>query len=106
MPADVYRLRIMPKAAEYIDNIFVYISNTLHNPQAAGKLMAEIEAAFMTLKNIPYAYPACVNEYLQKKNYRKLIVNNYIAFYIVQEENKSTMVMRVLYGQRDYEQLL
>jgi addiction module RelE/StbE family toxin len=96
----------MPQAAEDLDNIFAYISNSLHNSQAAGKLMAEIEAAFMTLKNIPYAHPACSNKYLQVKNYRKLIVNNYIAFYIVQEETRSTMVMRVLYGRRDYEQLL
>ncbi|GBR72542.1 toxin ParE [Candidatus Termititenax aidoneus] len=96
----------MPQAAEDLDSIFAYISNNLHNPQAAGQLMADIEAAFMTLKNIPYAYPSCSNEYLQKKNYRKLIVKNYMAFYIIQEETKLTLVMRVLYSRRDYEQLL
>lgn len=35
-----------------------------------------------------------------------LIVDNYIAFYIVDEEQRQVVVMRVLYGRRKYENIL
>ena len=106
MATEKYSLRIMPQAAADLSDIFEYISASLHNLQSAQKLMCEIETAFMTLKEMPLAYPLCSSAYLLKKNYRKLIVNNYLAFYIVQESAKTVLVMRILYGRRDYEKLL
>lgn len=40
------------------------------------------------------------------KGYRKLIIDNYILFYLVDEENKQVTIMRVLYGKQKYENLL
>lgn len=35
-------------------------------------------------------------------NYRKLIIDNYVALYEVEETYKQVIIYRVLYGKRDY----
>ena len=47
-----------------------------------------------------------LDEVLAQKGYRKLIVQNYIAFYIVSHERKTVTVYRVLHGRRQWEALL
>lgn len=46
------------------------------------------------------------DEFLKSKGYRKLIIDNYIVFYLVDEGNKQVIIMRVLYGKQKYEDLL
>ena len=43
---------------------------------------------------------------IRNKGYRKLIVDNYIVFYLIEEENHQVIIMRVLYGRQKYENLL
>ncbi|MDW7669905.1 MAG: type II toxin-antitoxin system RelE/ParE family toxin, partial [Bacillota bacterium] len=57
-------------------------------------------------KEFPFSCNYVVDEYLKKKGYRKLIIDNYIAFYLVNEEERQVVVMRVLYGRQKYESLL
>jgi len=60
----------------------------------------------MRLKEFPFSCNYVPDEYLKKKGYRKLIIDNYTAFYLVNEEEKQVIVMRVLYGRQKYESLL
>ena len=41
-----------------------------------------------------------------KKGYRKLIVENYVGAYLLNEQTKEVVVMRFFYGARDYKRLL
>jgi addiction module RelE/StbE family toxin len=101
-----YDLRIMPMAEEDLDGIFEYIANTLEAPVAANRLMLRIEKAIQTLRDTPRIGPKCQDEILGSKGYRKLIIDNYIAFYLVNDEDRSVIVMRVIYGRRNYTALL
>ncbi|GHV62791.1 translation repressor RelE [Spirochaetia bacterium] len=106
-PSDLpYGLRIMPMAEEDLDGIFDYIANTLEAPVAAHRLMAKVEKAIQGLKDTPRIGSKCRDETLNKKGYRKLIVGNYIAFYLVNDEERTVIVMRVIYGRRNYPALL
>ncbi len=40
----------------------------------------------MILRELPFSCNYLADEYIRKKAYRKLIVDNYIVFYLVQEE--------------------
>jgi len=40
------------------------------------------------------------DDLLKDKGYRKLIIDNYIVFYIVNEEDQQVVIMRVLYGRK------
>jgi plasmid stabilization system protein ParE len=93
-------------AEEDLDGIFDYIANTLEAPVAANRLMMRIEKAIQGLKDAPRIGPKCRDETLNKKGYRKLIVDNYIAFYLLNDEERAIVVMRVIYGRRNYTALL
>ena len=38
--------------------------------------------------------------------YRKLVVKNYVVFYLIDEKNKVVEIGRILYGRRDWLSLL
>jgi len=45
-------------------------------------------------------------ELLKDKGYRKLIIDNYKVFYVVNEKVQQVVVMRVLYGRKKYQDLI
>lgn len=101
-----YTIKITPKAANDLDNIYSYISEELFALDSAIDLLYRIEESIMNLKKIPFSCNYVGDEFLRSKGYRKLIIDNYIAFYLIDEENKQVVIMRVLYGKQKYENLL
>ena len=99
-----FDLKIFPLAQADLESIFDYISVALCNPAAALKQIDDFEKAFDNLKIFPKSCPHIDNEYVKDKTLRKLVVNNYIAFYRIRENE--IQIIRVLYGMRDYENLL
>lgn len=53
-----------------------------------------------------YRYALVVDERLTALGIRKLIVENYIVFYVISKKDESVTVIRILYGKRDWEYLL
>ena len=106
MSTSDYRVKLTPKAREDLDKIYSYITGELYAPEAANSLLEKIEAGIMRLSDFPFACSPVEDEFLRGKGYRKLIIDNYIAFYIVNEEEKQVVVMRVLYGRRKYQDIL
>ena len=86
--------------------IVMYISRELNNPLAADRLAAEFVEAGERIPAFPYANPAYIPLRPLKYEYRKLVVQNYMMLYWVDEENKVVTVARVIYGKRDFERLL
>ena len=84
--------------------IFDYIAIELCNPTAAIGQINDFEKAFDNVCTFPESCPYINNEYVKDKSLRKLIVNNYIVFYRVKDNE--IQVVRVLYGMRNYELLL
>ena len=99
-----YQLKIFPLARLDMEQIFNYIAVELCNPTAAIGQINDFEKAFENVCSFPESCPYINNEYVKDKSLRKLIVNNYIAFYRVR--NDEIQVVRVLYGMRNYEALL
>ena len=56
--------------------------------------------------SFPYAPPAYQPIRPLKHEYRKILVQNYLMFYWVDEEKKLVTVARVVYAKRDYGRLL
>ncbi|GAB3055369.1 type II toxin-antitoxin system RelE/ParE family toxin [Virgibacillus ainsalahensis] len=106
MEESKYTIKITPKALEDLDEIYSYISKELYNEGAADNLMEKIETSIMRLMDFPFSSSFVMDEILKDKGYRKLIVENYIAFYIVSEERKQVVVMRVLYGGQKYQDFM
>ena len=99
-----FKLNVFPMAMLDMDQIFEYIATELCNPTAANGQIDDFENAFEKVRLFPESCPFVCNEYVKDKSLRKLIVNNYIAFYRVKDNE--IQVLRVLYGMRNYEKLL
>ncbi len=102
--ANNYRLKIFPLAQADLESIFAYISEELKNPLAAVNQIDAFEKAFRTVCEFPESCPFSDNEYVKDKTLRKLIVNKYIAFFRIKDEE--IQVVRVLHGMRNYQDLL
>ncbi len=101
-----YRLKFTPRAHKDLAAIYNYIANELYAKEAANKLLEKIETSIMRLKGFPFSCSYVDDGFLRRKGYRKLIVDNYLVFYLVYEEEKQVVIMRVLYGRREYQDLL
>ncbi len=106
MENDFYEIRFTPLAYEDLDEIDTYITETLVNPKAAEDLMYEMEKSISCLEEFPYMGSEVADPYLASKGYRKLVVKNYLVFYLINIKQKQVVIMRVLYGAREYHDLL
>lgn len=73
------------KAASDLNNIYKYISEELFAKSSATNILERIEK-IMRLREFPFSCNYVDDEYLKNKGYRKLIVENYIAFYLIEED--------------------
>ncbi len=103
---DQYKLDFLPIARQDLIDIVTYISDELKNNIAAMKLAEKFTTSVEKLIDFPYSCPIHVPIKPLNFEYRKLIVDNYIMFYWVDEAKKTVTVARVIYGKRDYEKLL
>ncbi len=87
-------------------DIAKYIGVKLENPEAAERLAEKMIEAAEKLTDMPYKCPVHIPVKPLRHEYRKLIVQNYIMFYWVDEDKKLITIARVVYSGRDYENLL
>lgn len=102
----MYNLEFLPIARKDMVEIVRYISKTLSNPAAAERLASEMIAAGDRLRLFPYAHPVHMPIRPLIHEYRKMLVQNYLMFYWVNEEEKRITIARVIYARRNYELLL
>ena len=102
----MYKLEYLPVARKDMLEIVRYISRELQNPGAADHLAVELVDAAESVLSFPYAPPAYQPNRPLKHEYRKILVQNYLMFYWVDEEKKLVTVARVVYAKRDYGRLL
>lgn len=102
----MYKLEYLPVARQDMIDIVRYISQELMNPKAAGRLAMELIEAGDGILKFPYTNPVHTPIRPLKHEYRKLLVQNYIMFYWVDEMKHLVTVARVVYAKRDYERLL
>ncbi|MDR0311765.1 MAG: type II toxin-antitoxin system RelE/ParE family toxin [Acidobacteriota bacterium] len=98
-----YKYKVTHAAADDLDAIDTYISDKLHAPMAAQNLMDEFERNFRSLCDHPYRCELSRNPVLGEKGYRKLVVKNYVALYLVDRAGKLVIIARIFYGAMDYE---
>jgi len=106
MSKNSYSLKFTPKAGEDLEQIYSYISEKLFDTSAANNLLERIEHSIMRLKVFPCSCGLVSDEQLKSKGYRKLIVENYIVFLLVNESEKQVVIMRILYGAQNYQNFL
>ncbi|WFR55946.1 type II toxin-antitoxin system RelE/ParE family toxin [Anaerocolumna sp. AGMB13025] len=102
----MYKLEYLPVARQDMIDIVRYISRELSNPEAAEKLAGEMIEAADRLMDFPYKNRVYNPIRPLKQEYRRLLVQNYIIFYYVDELKKLITISRVIYARREYGKLL
>jgi toxin ParE1/3/4 len=95
-------IKYLPSASQDITDIIEYIS--VDNPPAALNLLNLFDEKISTLAYFPHRGPIPNDKRLQLLNYRMLVVDNYLVFYVVYLE--FIEIRRVLHGKRKYGFLL
>ncbi len=106
MVRNKYSIKLTLKANEDLDGIFGCISTELFNTDAAESLMGKLENSILRLQDFPLSCNLVADQILKDKGYRRLIVDNYVIFYVVDEIERRVVTMRALYGRQKYQDVL
>ena len=97
-------INFSPDALEDIKEIKAYITDELCNEQSAINTVKKIMKRIRQLENFPKMgspLSSIVNIHVP---YRFLVCGNYITFYKI--ENNEIYIIRILYGRRNFMQIL
>lgn len=92
------------KALSDLDDIYNYIANNLREPQIASKLISRLTKAIDDLSFMAESYHFYTEEPFYSQGMRYFTEGNYCIFYKVQD--KTAFVVRILYGARNFINLL
>lgn len=92
------------ESKEDLVGIKQYIKYNLQEPEIAQKLISKIRNEINNLKYDPKIYSIIDDDLIKKLEIRKLIVDNYIVFYRIKNENIE--IVRVMYRRRNWINLL
>lgn len=101
-----YNIDITEPAEYDLSQIGKYISEELLEPQLASKVIDKIASTIFSLEEMPSRHALVRDERLAQQGIRKIMMDNYIVFYIISEEIKTVTIIRILYSRRDWINLL
>jgi len=81
-----------------MEDIYAYIANNLHDPNAAQNIIDEIENAVFSLELMPERGAVRRSGIYANRDYRQLFVGNYIIVYRVKKEEKQVHIVTVRYA--------
>lgn len=94
-----FLIEYLPIAEKDLTEILQYIQ--IDNPTAALKLLDDIDKAISKLAYFPYMGLVPKDQRLIQLNYRMLVVENYLVFYVVLDN--VVEIRRILHGRRKYD---
>lgn len=97
-----YEVKLLARAAEDMEKIYRYISETLLEPQAAQRMAAQLSEAILSLEEMPYRFPERQWGRYAKRGYRQLLVKKYLVVYRVNEKQGQVIVVTVQHGSRNF----
>ena len=90
-----YRIKYLSETVTDLADIRAYLIR--YYESTVRKFFALLKEKTARLKEFPYSCPIFEDD----PDYRKLVVGNYLVFYIVNENDKTIEIHRILHGSRD-----
>jgi len=101
-----FDIQISRPAEKDLLDIKNYISKELAQPETAQKFLAKLSHKINSLEKMAFRNPVVKDERLSRLGIRKLVVDNFLVFYYIKEEQKTVFIVRVLYYRREWENLI
>lgn len=99
-----YKVEYSKESKEDLIRIKQYIKYNLQEPETANRLISKIKKSIKSLTSNPEIYAVIDDDIIRKLEIRKQIVDNYIVFYRIKNENIE--IVRIMYGRRNWMILL
>ena len=93
-------------AGKDIAEILEYIADTLGNLPAAAQFADELAGKYESLSKNPCMYEQSRDLLLKSRGYRRVVIKNYVMLYMVDQDAREVQIVRVIYGSRDYAELI
>ena len=90
-----YEVKLLDIAEKDIDEICQYLSQFY--PGTSGRFLNALEKDLENASHNPNMFP----KYEYNKEYRKMVTNDFLTFYKIDEENNRVCIYRILHGKRD-----
>ena len=101
-----YKLHITKKAESDLNAAADTIEFILLNPQAADSLLDKVERELSSLTEMPQIHRLADDSFLKPHGIWFILINNCVAFFLINEEEKTVRILRFLYGKRIWIQML
>ncbi|MFY9119001.1 MAG: type II toxin-antitoxin system RelE/ParE family toxin [Syntrophomonadaceae bacterium] len=98
-----YRIVYTQEAEQDIVDIYRYIAFDLRAPEIARSQTYRIMGSIIRLDKMPLRHQLYQEEPWHSKGLRFLPIDSYLVFYVVQEEDKTVVIIRIMYGKRNIE---
>lgn len=98
----MYNLYITGAAENDLYEAADYIEYVLKNPDAAVRLLDAVAERISTLAQFAKQNALIDDPVLKAWGIRFIQVNNYLAFYVISEEEQRAYIVRFLYGKRNW----
>lgn len=101
-----YSINITRTAEQDLNEAVDYIEYVLKNPAAADDLLENVVRKISPLESNPFIYPIVDDPVLKAWQIRFVAIKNYLAFYTIDEQAGIVYIVRILYGKRNWIQIL
>lgn len=102
---NLYRVEYSQEALVDIKSIYTYISQILHAPFTARRQVNRIRKEIRDLEAFPTRYVLVEWEPWASMKMHRLPIDNYVVFYLVDEQAMAVKIVRIVYGGRNLEDL-
>ncbi len=97
---------VTPEFASDLKNIYDYVAKTLLVPDTAKKIYNKIMESVKSLSVLPCRNPLYDKEPWKSRGLRKQVIDNFIVFYLPNENTKEVVLFHVLYGGRNIDEVI
>lgn len=98
---DKYRVKVTPRAIRDLDSIYEYIAKEKSAPENAKGQTDRIKEAVLGLDTFPQSHQERNEGRFAGRGYRQLLIDNYLAIFRIDEEEKNVYVVAVQYQGRN-----
>ncbi len=97
-----YSIKLADQFLDEFEEICDYISNKLKNIDASNRLREKVIYNVLLLENSPKMCPEIGKIDRTERQYRRIIVNNYVILYTIDELEKMIYIAHIYYSGRNY----
>ena len=98
---DIYSVIYSPEATEDLREIYYYIAVTIKVSSTAKAQIERIRKVIRSLDFMPFRNVLVKREPWKSLNMYRVIIDNFVVFYTVDEISLKVCIIRIVYGGRD-----